>query len=176
MKPAKIAVALLLGLLLVSGLACADGGKGSEPTPTPTLTTTATVEATPTATSVTCQPPSEGKANIWGTLLWNGSPWGNEFGTRASLKLYTSDDFYQIAGISYVNGSAAASTTTDFCGHFCFHDIEPGEYYISRNCPPGCGGVGGALCGPITVVEGQSCYRCFDPYYTCTHVLHPWEP
>lgn len=44
MKPAKIAVTLLLGVLIVSGLACAGGGTSSEPTPTPTPTTTATVD------------------------------------------------------------------------------------------------------------------------------------
>lgn len=180
MKPTKIAVTLLLGVLIVSGLACAGGGKGSEPTPTPTPTPTATVEATPIATSVACPPPSEGKANIAGTLLYNGKPWGDEFGTRATIKLYTPDAYSQRStGHSYINGSATATTTTDFCGNFCFHDIEPGYYCVNRkcpgDCPPECGGVGNVnWC--FTVVEGQNYYRCFDPYYTCTHGLHPWQP
>ncbi|HUU64292.1 MAG TPA: hypothetical protein VMX96_10320 [Dehalococcoidia bacterium] len=44
MKQARIAVVLLLGVLLVLGLAC-DGGEVSTSTPTPTTTTTPTVTA-----------------------------------------------------------------------------------------------------------------------------------
>ena len=46
MKITTIAVILLLGILLVSGLAC-GGGLEATPTPTPTLTPTPTPTATP---------------------------------------------------------------------------------------------------------------------------------
>ena len=168
MKPTKIAVTLLLGVLLVSGLACAGGGTGSEPTPTPTPTTTVTVEATPTVTSVACPSPSGGKGNIAGKIVWNGKPWGDEFSTRAILKLYPPDAYTNLSGVLYLTGSSTAVTTADLDGNFCFHDLEPGTYCVQRDCPPGSSS-GTLVLWLITVVEGQTYWREFDPYDICTH-------
>lgn len=45
MKKARIAVVLFLGIMLMSGLACGEGGE-SVPTPTPTVDQTAMIRAT----------------------------------------------------------------------------------------------------------------------------------
>ena len=63
MKRTTIAVVLLLGVMLGSGLAC-DGDGGQEPTPTPT--STPALNATPGVQTVTIQPGSaDGKDSFF---------------------------------------------------------------------------------------------------------------
>jgi hypothetical protein len=179
MKIIRFSLLLFLGALLVSGIACGEG-QGAEPTPTatvePTATTetAATVESTPTATDESCPPPSEGNANIKGVIMWNGQPWVDEFGTRAIVKLYPIDSFTESMGsLKFLEGGITDRTTADFDGSFCFHDIEPGEYYIVRDCPTG---YSAASRGPYTVKDGQVYVGnwpilsvTFDPYESCEH-------
>lgn len=163
------AATVSLSILMVAGFAC-GGEQGAAPTPTvtaePTATVEETVQATPTQTFVNCPPPSEGKGNIAGIILWNEGSWVDEFGTRAILDLYPTGSHEDIAGLKYLEGVRAAKTTADIDGNFCFRNIEPGEYFISRGCP------NVAYLGVyinVTVTEGETYWLSFDPHGTCTN-------
>lgn len=92
----------------------------------------------------------------------------DEFHTRASLSLYPAGSFYEMGGIKYLGGAITARTTADLDGNFCFRNIEPGEYLIQRECPTTYSGV----YFNVTVTEGETYWRAFDPYDTC---INPFD-
>lgn len=173
MKMKSLAVFALLGVVMLLGAAC-DGDQGAEPTPTPTSTSepTAAPVSTPTPTSTVdlsfCPPPEEGKANIAGVLLWNGTSYYDELHVRGVLELKVYGDWLEIAGVKKVSGSVLARDSIDFDGYYCFRNIEPGEYMVRKDCPAGTKELTGVFRGPILAVAGKTYWVTFDPYSVCT--------
>lgn len=171
MKIRNLAVPVLLGMVLLLGAACGEG-QDAEPTPTPTLTPTAAeATSTPTPTSTMdlsfCPPPAEGKANIAGRLTWNGESWYETFRTLGVLDVKVFGDWLEIAGKTYVSGTVLARDSIDIDGYFCFRNLEPGEYMVSKWCPAGTKNAQG-YAGPILARAGQTYWVEADLYRYCT--------
>jgi hypothetical protein len=174
MKIDKLAVLMLLGVVLLLGVAC-DGGQGAEPTPTPTPTLTPTAAviatATPTATSIStlqvCPPPGAGKANIAGQLTWNGASWYETLRTIGVLEVLVYGDWLEMAGVKYVDGTVVARDSIDIDGYFCLRNLEPGEYMVQKKCPAGTTELLYVLYGPILARADQTCWVDVDPYDNC---------
>ena len=151
----------------MAGGAC-GGGQDADyiPFPISTAVPTVTIEATPTATVSGCPLPAEGKGNIAGILVWNGKPWASEFGTVTNLKLYSTAILTQSEEDREF--TSTATVTTNYDGSFCFHNIEPDEYWVVCWCPPGCN-QSAAPSRPVTVADGKTYWLGFDPYIYCSY-------
>lgn len=154
-------------------------GSGSQNPTTVTMDSDKTVYAhfmelvipspTPTATVDLsfCPTPSEGKANIAGVLTWNGESWYGTFHVGGVLNVKTYGDWLEIAGVTYTSGTVLARDSIDLDGYYCFRNLEPGEYMVSKSCPPGSRELTNVVYGPIPAEANQTYWIPFDPYNVC---------
>gem|GEM_PF-5153309 len=173
MKINRLAIIVLLGAVLLAGVACGgEGGAQPTPTPAPTMTPAAIATPTPTPTSTMdlsfCPPPAEGKANIAGVLTWNGESYYDEFRVRGVVEMLVYGDWLEIAGQLQVEGTVLARDSTDFDGYFCIRNLQPGEYMVSKACPAGTKDYSVVYFGPILARAGQTKWVEIDPYRYCT--------
>ena len=172
MKINRLAIIVLLGAVLLAGVACGEG-QGAEPTPTPTVTLTPAAIATPTPTPTStmdlsfCPPPAEGKANIAGRLTWNGESYYDEFRVRGVVEMLVYGDWLEIEGVKYTEGTVLGRDSTDIDGYFCFRNVEPEEYMVRKKCPAGTKELMYVLYGPILAQAGQTKWVDVDPYTVC---------